>query len=39
MRRRVKAIALATENIGVSPFLPLGAGIIIALFALSLAMA
>ena len=39
MRRRVKAIALATENAGVSPLLPLAAGIIIALFAISLAMA
>ena len=39
MRRRVKAIALATENAGVSPLLPLAAGMIIALFTISLAMA
>lgn len=39
MRRRVKAIALATKNAGVSPLLPLAAGIILALFTISLAMA
>ena len=39
MRRRVKAIALATENAGVSPLLPLAAGLILALFTISLAMA
>lgn len=39
MRRRVKAIALARENVGFSPFLPLAAGMLIALFAVSLAMA
>lgn len=39
MRRRVRAIALATENAGFSPFLPLAAGLLIALFAVSLAMA
>jgi hypothetical protein len=39
VRRRVKAIALATENAGFSPFLPLAAGMLIALFAISLAMA
>jgi hypothetical protein len=39
VRRRVKAIALATEKTGFSPFLPLAAGMLIALFAVSLAMA
>jgi hypothetical protein len=38
VRRRVKAIALATEKMGFSPFLPLAAGMLIALFAVSLAM-
>ena len=37
--RRVRAIALATKHAGVSPFLPLAAGLLIALFAVSLAMA
>jgi hypothetical protein len=37
--RRVKAIALATEKAGFSPLLPLAAGMLIALFAVSLAMA
>lgn len=39
MRRRVRAIAVATEHAGVSPFIPLAAGFLIALFAVSLAMA
>lgn len=37
--RRVKAIAVATKNAGVSPYLPVAAGLLIALFAVSLAMA
>jgi hypothetical protein len=37
--RRMKALALATEKAGFSPFLPLAAGMLIALFAVSLAMA
>jgi hypothetical protein len=37
--RRVRAIALATKHAGVSPFLPLAAGLLMALFAVSLAMA
>ena len=39
MRRRVKAIALAAENAGISPLLPLAAGLILTLFTISLAMA
>ena len=39
MRWRVKALVLATRNAGVSPLLPLAAGIIIALFTISLAIA
>jgi hypothetical protein len=39
VRRRAKAIAIATEKVGFSPFLPLAAGMLIALFAVSLAMA
>jgi hypothetical protein len=39
MRQCVKAIALAAENAGVSPFLPLAAGMIIMLFAVTLAAA
>jgi hypothetical protein len=35
----VKVVALATENIGFSSFLPLAAGMLIALFAVSLAIA
>jgi hypothetical protein len=37
--RRVKAIALATQNVGVSPLLPLAGGLLIMLFAVSLAIA
>jgi hypothetical protein len=39
IRPRAKAVALATENAAISPFLPLAAALIITLFTISLAMA